>query len=291
MELALHLGAHATDDGLIAQWLTRNADTLGRIGVAAPPASVFVPKITEAVKSLRGRAAPELEEGLLREMGASGQRKRMVVSAPGLLGPVQDVVAPEGFYTKGLSRRIYGLRQLFPRCKLSFYFATRRADVFLPRILRAMPETRVEDILPLLPDEALPWSQLASDLRAHAPGASLTIWRHEDLGQVWPQVLRFLLGEGRSLPANGLFEIATVGLSAQARLRVQRYLAANPPATVPQLARVVSVFREKYGSQSDASLPNDLPEWARLHIQRLARGYDTEWEDIAHIPGVRPLAP
>src|SRR5690554_1873257 len=159
-ELVLHLGGHATDGGLIAGWLERNAEALAAQGADGP-------------------ATPGREAALLQSLGLGEGRGRLAVSAPGLLGPAAQVIAPEGFYIKDVARRIYGLRVLFPRSRLHFMLAVRGADGFLPALLAQLPEGAADDLLPHLDEDILPWSLLVATLRRQAPASGLSVWRHE----------------------------------------------------------------------------------------------------------------
>lgn len=292
MELVFHLGAHATDEGQIAGWLAQNADPLQRQGLILPAPRRFLAQISQALAAHGpdGPAPPAREEALLRALGLGDEgRVRLVVSAPGLLGPASQVAAPEGFYIKDVARRIYGLRVLFPRVRLHFLLAVRGADGFLPALLDQMPEGALDRVLPLLDDDILPWSLLVSTLRRHAPAAALTVWRHEDLPQVWPQVLATLVGPGKRVPIEGMMDFATIGLTTQGRARAERYLAANPPGDAARLQKIMALFGERFGRQPGPGADAALPEWARQHIARLARSYETEWADIASHDGVRAL--
>ncbi|MCC5969771.1 MAG: hypothetical protein JJU15_07465 [Pararhodobacter sp.] len=291
MDLVLHLGAHATDDGRIAGWLAQNADRLEAQGLALPAPRRFLALISQglAEHAQEGPVAQGHEAALLASMGVTRERRRLVVSAPGLLGAAGQVIAPEGFYIKDVARRIYGLRVLFPRTRLHFNLAVRAADGFLPALLAQLPEDAAEAQLPHLDDDVLPWSLLVSTLRRHAPAATLTVWRHEDLPRVWPQVLATLAGPGRRVPMAGMMEFATLGLSAEGRLRASRYLTTNPPQDAAALQRVIDLFGARFGQETHTPDDSAVPNWARGHVARLTRSYETEWADIASIEGVRAL--
>jgi len=292
VELVFHLGAHATDQGQIADWLSQNAAALHDQGLSLPAPRRFLALISQALAAHGpdGPAPPAREDALLQALGLSERRQRLVVSAPGLLGPMSQVIAPEGFYTKDVARRIYGLRVLFPRARLHFLLAVRGADSFLPTLLAQLPDGAADTLLPLLDDDILPWSLLVSTLRRHAPAASLTFWRHEDLPQIWPQVLAALTGPRRRLPIEGMMDFAAMGLTAQGRLRAERYLASNPPGDAARLQKVIALFGERFGRRPDTGAEAAHPDWARQHIARLASSYDTEWADITGLDGVRALS-
>ncbi|KPQ07561.1 MAG: Hairy Orange [Rhodobacteraceae bacterium HLUCCA12] len=291
MDLVLHLGAHATDGGRIAGWLSENAETLSAQGLVLPAPRRFLALISRALAEhgQDGPASPAREAALLAELGIDDARRRLVVSAPGLLGPASQVIAPEGFYIKDVARRVYGLRVLFPRARLRFLLAVRRADGFLPALLSHLPPEAGDTLLPYLDDDVLPWSLLVETLRRHAPAAPLTVWRHEDLPKVWPQVLEALTGADAQVPVSGMTGLAVTGLSAEGRLRASRYLATNPPPDPVALQRVIAAFGARFGFDAAPQTDQAVPGWAQQHVRRLARSYETEWADIASQSGVAAL--
>ncbi|WP_417597482.1 hypothetical protein [Pararhodobacter oceanensis] len=290
MHLVLHLGAHGTDEGLIAGWIARNRAEFERQGVLAPPPRLFLRRLSEALDQQRDADPLTREEALLRGLGTSGQRRWLALSAPGLIGAPADVITPEGFYVTDVARRLYGLRSFFPRCRITVLLAVRSASGILPALLPNDPEA-APALLPMLRGETLPWAQLIAAIRRHLPQARVVVWRHEDLPQVWPDILAHLAGPERILPAAGLLDFAALDLSAEARLRLRRYLTQTPPGTAGQLRRTAQVFAERYGT---APLPvprADLPDWALSAMQRFDRGYATEWADICGTEGVDTLQP
>lgn len=289
MRLVLHIGAHGTDEGRIADWIARNRGGLEAEGIAAPPPRQFLARISEALDAGRDADPLAREEALLRGLGASGQRLRMVVSAPGLLGPASDVLVPEGFYARDVARRLYGLGTLFPRTRLTVLLAVRTASGLIPAILPDEPGA-AEALLPLVPDETLPWSRLVRAIRQHLPRAALVVWRHEDLARVWPAVLGEIVGPA-ALPPAGLLDFAAAELNAEARLRMTRYLAEADaaPASAGQLRQVAEVFARRYGRAVPRDAAAALPGWVRHRLAELDAGYVTEWGDIAGIEGLRAL--
>jgi hypothetical protein len=290
VQLVLHIGAHGTDEGLIARWLAGNATVLGAEGVCAPPPRRFLQALTQTLDRQRDTDPLAREEALLRSLGASGARRWMAVSAPGLLGPVADVIAPEGFYKRDVARRLLGLRTLFPRCRMTVLLAVRAPSGLLPAILPDDPHA-IDSLMPLIDGETLPWARLVAALQRHVPQARVVVWRHEDLPRVWPDILSEIVGPGRALPPAGLFEFAAQGLSAQAQLRLRRYLATTRPGTAGQLRQVAHVFARRFGAAVEPDASRPLPEWVWHEATRLDRGYRTEWDDIAGLPGVRVLDP
>lgn len=287
MRLILHLGAQGTDDGVIAAWMAENRAHFAANGLCAPAPDAFLQAISAALDD--AKADPKTrEESVLRGLGASGARRWLSVSAPGLLGAASDILTPEGFYVRDVARRLHGLGTLFSRCEVTLLLAIRSASGFLPAVLPDAPEALAER-LSHLGGDTLPWAQLVRTIRRQIPQARLVVWRHEDFESQWPRILSLMAGPVTNAPPAGLLRIAARGLSAQAQLRLQRYCAANPPASFGHLRRVVESFGAHYGLSQPPNTEAPLPAWALREFARLDQGYATEWADIVGQTDVRAL--
>jgi hypothetical protein len=280
MELCLHLGVHGTDQGVIAGWLQGNSQALAAAGVAVPPAAEVVRRLSGAVAAQTSDASTR-EAALLSAL-APADAMRIVVSAPGLLGPASDVIDALHPYGSDAARRIYALQTLFPQTPIRFLLATRAPSQLV--------ETLDPPIVPApeaLDADTLAWAGLVRMLRRIAPDSEVTVWRHEDFPRIWPEVLSALTGM-EAPPVSGALSFLP-DLSAEARLRAERFLAANPAAGAGQVQRIAALFAEKFPRAAPPA-PRPLPEWLRLRLAQMDRFYETEWADLAAIEGVRVLS-
>ena len=292
MELILHIGAHGTDGGRIAGWIRQNQTTFEAGGVAVPDPAQFVAGLERALAPGQPGDPLAREEAFLRAQGATGARRRMVVSAPDILMPPQAVLHPEGFYQHGLAARLDGLRGLFPRTRVTLALAVRQASGLVPDLLAGGTLTDIDTLKPALSDETLPWTALVQGLRAGLPRARLVVWRHEDLPRVWPRVVAGMVPAGAGLPAAGLLELAAADLGAEARLRLGRYLSRTGPVNAGTLSRLAEVFADRFGrAGTPRAVLADGPAWLSRRLADLDAGYLTEWGDLSSQAGVQALQP
>lgn len=288
VHLVLHVGAHGTDGGRIAAWLSRNRAALEAQDLLVPAPALFLRQISEALDKGRNEDPLPREAALLRGLGVTPATRCLVVSAPGLLGGSADVLAAEGFYRRDVVRRLHGLAVLFPDSPVTLLLAIGSAQTVIPALLPDEPGA-AETLLSAISEETLPWSRLAHAIRTQVPRAGLVVWRNEEFPVVWPQVLRALVGAETVLPAPGLFDLAALRLGAEARLRAQRYLADSPAASARQLRDVIAAFGRRFGTQVNADPLHGLPGWLRERLAGLDRGYETEWADLSGTTGLRCL--
>lgn len=297
-DIILHLGAHATDEGLIADWLARNAPALAHLGTHTMPGGAFMRAIAQALAD-----AGDDTKARAAFSGLSAADGRFAVSAPGLLGPPGGVISAAGFQGAPAIGRLGALAQAFPAdASLTLCLAVGSAWHVLPRLLAAASvrtgepaEQLALSLFPVLAVQAgsgvLPWAALVEGLRAQVPGARIVVWRHEDLPQVWPQVLAVLAGDVSDLPVDGTDTFALLGQTAEAQKRMSRYIAAKPPPTVELMHRVAQAFATSYGAAPLQPLPDQLPLSApvKAQIAALDQNYAAECARIGRIAGVQML--
>ncbi len=288
-DVVLHLGAHGTDRGLIAGWLLRNVQALARLGVQTVPAGRFLDALSPGSPPLAGTGR---RDDPLSDL-CRGFR-RLAVSAPSLLGAEDAALAPEGFYAAQPERAITRLRRVLPAdSALTLCLAVGSARMLLPPLLRAAgrAERPPEALLDAFGADGLPWAALVARLRAAAPDARITVWRHEDLPRIWPQVLAQIAGTLQDLPVEGAGEFALLGHTEEAQQRMRRYLAAKPPPTIALMRRVADAFAAGYGLAEVKPPPalGELPVALQARLARLDEGYQAEMARIAEIGGVSVL--
>ncbi|MCC6001545.1 MAG: hypothetical protein JJU19_11875 [Pararhodobacter sp.] len=301
-DIILHLGAHATDEGLIAGWLARNAPALALVGTQTMPGGAFMHAIAQALADAAADAP-----AALALPGMAVPDGRFVVSVPGLLGPAGSVVSADGFQGAPGIGRLGALGQALPaKTSLTLCLAVGSAWQVLPPLLAAASARTGEPAEQLalslfhaltaqsgpggLP-ATLPWVAMIEGLRAQVPDARFVVWRHEDLPQVWPQVLALLAGTVRDLPVAGTDSFALLGQTAEAQERMKRYIAAKPPPTVELMHRVSMAFANSYGSAPLHRVSDHPPLSAavRAQIAALDQNYAAECARIGQITGVHML--
>jgi len=276
-EVVLHLGVHGTDGGVIGAWLAANRARLQAEGIATPEPAQMLRLFSDAISTPR---TADSEEALLRALAPGGEG-RIVASAAGLLGPARDVLGKVPPYGSDAARRVYALRVLFPTARLHFLVATRA-----PTPLAAVMGPHMHPSAEVLDGDTLAWAGLVRMLRRVAPEARVTVWRHEDLPRIWPQVLGALSAMDAPPVAASLGFLPE--LSAEARLRAERFLAASTAATPEQVQRVAGAFAQKFPRPAPLPQPA-VAEWLRVRLHQMDRYYETEWADLAAVDGVHVL--
>lgn len=257
MHIAYHLGAHYTDDGLLAEHLWHHRARLDQNSchVLAPDALDAAMQAT-----LSGNRPTGHDVAIPQNMA------RAVISQPDLLGPVykQNILYPQAV------DRVEALLQLFPDQDASLHLALRHPATLLGR----GPEAA--HMSPSL--QNLSWFDLIAAIRKAQPSVPIILWRDEDSPYLWDHILSRLTG----LPLdqrpdqNRLLEriMQPAGFA-----RLTGYLAANTSLDESQQRQVTSAFLNKFALpervEQDISLlgwtEDQLVEMDRIYLEDIAR--------------------
>ncbi|MEZ5752795.1 MAG: hypothetical protein R3D60_12800 [Paracoccaceae bacterium] len=287
MQLVLHIGAYGTTWQPIARWLATNRDDLRGQGLLVPTPPEFMAAIQAAMAEPPDADPLAREERLVRSLGAARDRRRIVLSIPGLAIRRHDVISPRGFYIQGVSRRLSALRRLFPRTRFTVMLSVAPASQCLPRLLS--DGSAPVDALVSLGEETLPWGALVATIRQGLPDARVVIWQDADLPHVWHRVLSTFVGPERYLPAPGLASFAGLGLTREGRVRLDQRLKAEPPRRVSDILSAVSELAPDHRAPFPRTALSALPPWAARQVSCLDLGHPTEWADIQGQAGVTIL--
>lgn len=289
MDIVLHIGVHATDEGRIADWLGRSAPALEAEGVRVVAPATFRPALHEAMQGLRGSPAPrDVEARLLDRLCGGIVPDRLVLSHEWLAGSVARVVEPRGLYP-AIGPRIVALRNLFPSHRVELALAVRDPAAFLPAILARQADLEADEFYARAAAHPTDWAGVVTALRNHAPDCGFTLWRHEDLPTLWPVVGEALLGPLAEVPVPGIETLIAPALSSDGQAKLKDYLAAAQVADARQGARVGAIFAARFPAPpTDAP---DLSTWPEAARDAAAAAYADLPARIAGLTQVRMLHP
>jgi hypothetical protein len=298
MRIVLHLGAHATDQGAIANWLAASAPMLEEDGVRVVPPSAFRPAVHELIQTLRGSPAPRaVEQDLIDRLCAGARPERIVLSHPWLLGPAGRILESRGFYPVA-GQRLVSLCNLFPSHRIELALAVRQPMPFLAAVLALQSDIEAHEFWSRAAAHVLDWGAIAGQLRDHAPQAGLTLWRHEDLGTIWPEVGAALVGAEARLPVQGFAGLLGDRVSPDGLRKLEDYLAATAIEARDQAVRLADIFALRFPAvRAAAPSPAALAEKGLAPPELVAAIADADAAyagletAVAALRGVRLISP
>ena len=288
LDIAIHLGAHCTDEDRIQRVLTDNRARLRRQGIVVPPPGRARPALRRALQArAAGRGG---DEDVLDELldGASATPARLVLSYEAFLGVYANVLAGDRMYPEAGARARL-LADLFPGHAVGFHFGLRNQASFVPALFEASSVQRFGTFLEGQDLARMRWTDPVAAIRAACPDVPLTVWCTEDLALIWPEVLRRLAGTDGPLQGEDaiLAEIMTEG----GFRRLQAYLRDNPIRTQGTWRKVVAAFLRKYARPERLEREIDLPGWTQGIIAGLTEHYAADVAAIRARDDVTVLGP
>lgn len=258
MHIAYHLGAHCTDEGLLAEHLWHHRTTLAQDGCHVLPSNALDGAMRAA---LSGDQSATHDIAMPKDMG------RAVISQPDLLGPLHkdNLLYPHAI------DRVDALLNLFPDHDASLHLALRHPATLLGRLAEAT------DMAPRV--QSLSWFDLIAAIRKSQPTVPIILWRDEDSPYLWDHILSRLTGlslEQRPDQNRRLERIMQpAGFS-----RLTGYLAANTSLDEGQRRQVTAAFVSKFAQPEIVEQDISLLGWTEAELVEMDRLY---LEDVARL--------
>ena len=292
MQVAIHLGAHATASGALLKSLFRNKGILAAEGVSLPGPGRYRRILLDLLRRLEeAPESPADSETLIDTISDEPGARRLILSHENFICPPAQILEDRILYAP-LSERIMGLERLFKGAEIEFFLALRNPADLLPALLARMPEIGASGLLRGTDPLDISWLDVARRIREAAPEAGLTLWRDEDSPLIWEPLMRALCGLGQGIALRGTDDPLHERLTRHGLRQLRAYLAARPALTDHARARVIAAFLDGHARPPPGEDdPPAIPGWDERLIWQLTEIYEAECDEIAEMEGVRFLAP
>lgn len=291
MQVALHVGAHFTDDDKLIKSLGKNTEALASQGVAIPAPSSYRRQIRELLNTDRGGTPPaDARAQLLANMSPDMTPDRIVLSNSNFFGVPRGVIRNDQLYPTAGERLAY-IDELFQPDQLEIFLAIRDPATFLPAIVNGSPVETIEEATDGSVPMSLRWSELVLRMREALPHVPVTVWCNEDTPLIWEEVMRELAGLDPTVALEGSTDLLSDIMSEEGIRRFGDYVSTHPGLTEIQKRRVIAAFLDKFALEDELEEELDLPGWTEDLIDTLTEAYDEDVFQIERIPGVTLITP
>ena len=135
MQIAIHTGAHFTDEERLIKCLMRNADAFSQLGIAVPGPSRYRTLLKNTMSALKDAPpAPDARDVLLDAILDDAQADRMILSNSHFFGSQRHALA-EGLLYPYAPERLVHMKRLFDFDQLELFLAIRNPASFVPAVL------------------------------------------------------------------------------------------------------------------------------------------------------------
>lgn len=277
MDIAIHLGAHCTDEDRILKALQGDTKLLREQGVIVPPPGVARPALRKALMAEKNSLLPGGVSTLATDLldGSSGER--IFLSHEGFLGAYAKVLAGDTMYDDA-GAKAAALRDLFPGEQTRFYLGIRNPATFIPALFEASSVESFDSFIAGQDMAQMRWSDVIDRIRSACPDVPLTVWCNEDLPLIWPDILRSITSV--DLEHGGDEMILKEIMTESGFRRLQTYLRDNPTTNLTMWRKVVTAFLGKYVEPSKIDEEISLPGWTQDLIAMLTSLYEQDLNSI-----------
>lgn len=293
MQVALHTGAHFTDDDRLLKSLGKNREMLAERGIALPKPRSYRRQIRDLMQDNDALAQPDKTRTDILD-GLAGVNvpdpDRVVFSNSNFFGVPRLAVSDNRYYPNAESR-LGDFVSLFHQDEIEVFLAIRNPATFLPALLAGCPEDTIDEMTDSSAPTALRWAELVRRLRQCLPGISLTVWCNEDTPLIWEELMRELAAVEPTQALDGGADLLDEIMSPEGMKRFEEYLQAHEGLTEIQKRRVVAAFLDKFALEDEIEEELDLPGWTEDYVDALTEIYDEDVYEISRIPGVTLITP
>lgn len=292
MQIALHVGAHCTDDDRLLKCLLQNEELLIEQGISVPSPTRYRPAIRDALMALQSGThdLQTVQNHVMGSIAEEDEISRVVLSNSNFLSVPNRAVENNMLYTTtGL--RGARLRSLFPNCEVAFFLSIRDPATFVPSVFQRSKQRDFAHFLNGTDPMDLRWSNMIMRLRQAVPDAPVIVWCNEDSPLIWHRVLQALSAHDTYTDLQGRDDFLGELMVKGGLTRMQAYLETHHPKSEAQRQRVVMAFLDKFALPDALEEEIDLQGWNEDYMDQLTAIYDADIAQISQIPGVTMISP
>ncbi len=279
MDIALHLGAHLTDEGRVLRCLVKNRETLFAQGIEVPgPGRYREALIRMAATGESGNLTAEAGQMVLDEALDSDETRRVILSESNTLSWKSGSVRNSTLYPQA-GARMTALRGAFSGHNVHLYLAIRNPASLLPALLPHLKPQAVQALRASQP-EALRWGPVIGALRKFWPEADLTVWCDEDTPFIWHRILQAVSGHNAETELAHTYDWFGQVMVDGGAEKLETYLKVAPPLDDAHRQRVIAAFLDKYYDSDKVDVDVSIPEWDEDIIDTISSLYE---EDVDHL--------
>ncbi|MFB3079537.1 MAG: hypothetical protein ACE1Y4_16180 [Lysobacterales bacterium] len=293
MQVAIHLGAHCTDEDRLLKTLLQNKGRFAKDCISIPGPGRYRITMVRAAQKLRGaQASGESRDVLLDTIVDDDSAQRVVLSHENFICVPGRIFENGILYDKAEYKPLW-LRQLFPGLQVEFFLGIRNPATFIPAVFYhpGQETKKFENFLDGVDLDQVRWSDVILSIRETNPDCPLTVWCNEDTPLIWPQVIQEVSGHDPSTQVNGAFAVLGKIMKREGMQRLRTYLGTHPPQNEIQRRRILVAFLDKYALEDEVEEELDVPGWTEALVHALTQNYEDDLDEIGRMPGVNFISP
>ena len=293
MQVAIHLGAHCTDEDRLLKSLLQNKGRFAKDCISVPGLGRYRKTVVRAAQKLRGALATDDSRDVLIDTIVDDDSAQRVVLTHENFICVPGRVFENGILYDKAEYKPFWLRQLFPQLQVEFFLAVRNPATFIPAVFHhpGQDTKDFEIFLDGVDLDQIRWSDVVLAIKESNPDCPLTVWCNEDTPLIWPQVIQEVSGHEPGARINGGFDVLGRIMKREGLKRLRAYMGTHPPQNEIQRRRILVAFLDKYAIEEEVEEELDVPGWTDELVHALTQNYEDDLDEIGRTPGVNFICP
>jgi hypothetical protein len=293
MQIALHVGAHCTDDDRILRCLLKNQSDIESQGIVIPNPASYRNVLRQLLHTLPSDP-PNADQGdaLVEQLLPAHQDfpKRIVFSDEHFFGPPRHAIAGGLFYTSALEI-MDNFSNMFPEDEIELFIGISNPAIMILDLLKKSQAGHIDEILNNSNPLALQWSELIERLASTFPEVKITVWQNEDTPLLWGLLIRAIAGLRLDQKIKGAFDMLSEVITVEGMQRFRDYLRTHPNLNEPQKRRVMGAFLARFANDAEVGADLAIPGWTQELVDDITEFYAEDLALISRIPDVQVLRP
>ena len=291
MQIAIHTGAHFTEEERLMKCLLRNKSGFGKNGIAVPGPGKYRKLFKQTLEALKNAQPAEGSRDVLVDAILDDETADRI-----LLSNAHFFNAPRAAIRNGnlyhiAPERMAQLRNLFPQDEIEMFMALRNPATLLPAMFDQSPKPTIDGYLGVNDPCEIRWSNTLWAIRNAVPDISITVWCSEDTPLLWAQIIREIAGLEPGRNIEGEFDLLQDIMSDEGMKRLEAYMQSHPDMTEMQKRRVISAFLDKFALDEEIEEELTLEGWTDELMDEMTEIYDEDMLEVQRIPGVNLITP
>ena len=288
MRIVYHLGAHCTDDERLLRCLLKNRSVLATEGIHVPGPMRYRNLLRDTAVALKGQSASiDTQAMVLEQIMEQDQADRLILSWDNFLSYPQWAL--RGALYPNAAERIRAFTQIFPEIEAEFHLSIRNPATFLPDLFQRQKGKSHDEFMEGVQPQRLRWSTMIAQVRALNPHVPLTLWCDEDTPLIWPDVLQSVTGHSPDVVLEDADALLATIMTGEGMVRLNAYLAQNPPASPDIRKGIVAAFLDKFVDPAKIEVDLEMPGWTAALVTEMTETYDDDVAQISRMSGITVL--
>ena len=291
MQIALHAGAHFTEQERLVTSILRNTESLQSRGVHIPLPDSYRALLRGVLNAMsKAPAAPNARSLLLSKLTDGAEPKRIVFSDANFFRTAGTAIQKGTLYPAA-AERIRSISNIFSCDDIEVFVGMRNPASLVPLLHDCAHKPEDANFWANRSARHIRWQDVLRSILIAVPQAKITVWCYEDLPFIWSQVIRAILDLEPDAKVAGAFDLLRTLVAREGMEHLRSVLKEYPDLSDDQKTELISSSLSRFAIESEMETEVEMAGWSQDLVDELTELYDEDVANVSNMLGVRFLAP